>query len=191
MTRTPIGDQVEAEAGHPYPPAPQPGSTVAVRFSPAELDQLLSPHTVSPVQWIRSLMAADELPDSDPDEMALGMMASILMAETSEEALAALDLSRALELCGGKPGGRSPALEIFGARPLKSTMEDGAPCYAIVSAVRLDTGEKIRFTTGARAVQTVIAKHVYEGWIPFKAALEIRREATARGFHPLNLVGGI
>jgi hypothetical protein len=136
-------------------------------------------------------MTNEEMPDSDPEEMALGMLASIMLAETSGEALAALDLARAKELCGGEPGGRSPVLEINGARALKSEYEEGAACYCIISATRLDTGDKIRFTTGARAVQMVVAKHMYEGWLPFKAALEIRRERTRNGFYPLNLVGGI
>lgn len=191
MTDTPIADATLA--GHPYADGHGPGTTVArvERFTTAELDQLLAPHTVSPVQWIRTLLTHEEMPEADPEEMAIGMMAQILMASTSEEALSALDLARAKELCGGEPGGRSPVLEIYGARALKSDYEEGAACYTIVSATRLDTGERIQFTTGARAVQMVIAKHLYEGWIPFKAALEIRRERTRNGFYPLNLVGGI
>jgi hypothetical protein len=74
---------------------------------------------------------------------------------------------------------------------MKSTFTEGTACYVIVSGVRLDTGEPIQFSTGARAVQTVLWKMAYEGWLPFKAALEIRREKTQRGFYPLNLVAGI
>lgn len=191
MSDTPIGDQAR-QAADPLVQL-HPGAQVAERerFSIAELDELLTPHTVTPVQWIRYLMTTDEPPESDPEEMALGMMAQILLAGTTEEALSALDLARAKDLCGNEPGGRSPVLEIRGARALRSTFEDGAAVYCIVQAVRLDTGERIQFTTGAQAVQMVIAKHLYEGWIPFKAALEIRRTATRRGFYPLNLVGGI
>lgn len=191
MSDTPIGDQVGASSSPFVTPHPAAQVATIERFSVAELDELLTPHTVSPVQWIRYLMATEEPPESDPDEMALGMMAQILLASTSEEALAALDLQRAKTMCGGEPGGRSPVLEIRGARALKSDYEDGAAVYCIVQAVQLDTGERIQFTTGARAVQMVIAKHLYEGWIPFRGALEIRREKTRRGFYPLNLVGGI
>lgn len=170
-----------------------PGTAVAQleRFTDAELDTLLAPHTISPAQWIRTLLTGSEMPESDPEEMALGMMAQILLAGTSGEALSALDVDRAKDLCGGQPGGRSPALEIHGARSLKSDFSEGAACYCIIYATRLDTGERIRITTGARAVQMMVAKHLYEGWMPFTAALEIRRERTKAGYHPLNMVGGI
>lgn len=191
MSDTPIADQL----GEPGEQLPRrvPGATLATveRFSPAELDQLLAPHTVSPRDWIIHLMTNEEMPEADADEQTLGMLASILLAGSSEEALSALDLGRARDLCGGEPGGRSPALEFYGARALKSDYEEGAVCYMIADASRLDTGERLRFTTGARAVQMVVAKHLYEGWVPFRGALEIRRERTRRGFYPLNLVGGI
>jgi hypothetical protein len=191
MSDNPIADQIQAEAGEL--PRRVPGAALAEveRFSVAELDRLLSPHTVNPREWIVYLMTNEEMPEADADEQTLGMLASILLAGSSEEALSALDLQRARELCGGEPGGRSPVLEFYGARALKSDYEEGATCYMIADAVRLDTGERCRFTTGARAVQMVMAKHCYEGWLPFKGALEIRRERTRRGFHPLNLVGGI
>lgn len=191
MSDTPIGDQLQADAE----PLPRrvPGASLAPieRFTVAELDQLLAPHTVSPRDWIITLMTNEEMPEADADEQTLGMLASILLAGSSEEALSALNLQRAKEMCGGEPGGRSPALEFLGARSLKSDYDEGATCYMIADAVQLDTGERIRFTTGARAVQMVMAKHIYEGWIPFRGALEIRRERTRRGFYPLNLVGGI
>lgn len=191
MYDTPIADAI-GTAAHELPRR-EPGRALAEveRFSPAELDQLLAPHTVSPRQWITTLMLNDEMPEADADEQTLGMLASILLAGSSEEALSALNLDRARDLCGGEPGGRSPVLEFHGARALRSDYEEGATCYMIADAIRLDTGERIRFTTGARAVQMVVAKHLYEGWIPFRGALEIRRERTRRGYHPLNLVGGI
>lgn len=191
MSDTPIGDQLQADAAEL--PHRVPGAALAEieRFSAAELDTLLAPHTLSPRQWIIHLMTNEEMPEADADEQTLGMLASILLANSSEEALSALELNRARELCGGEPGGRSPVLEFYGARSLKSDYEEGAVCYMIADAVRLDTGERCRFTTGARAVQMVVAKHLYEGWLPFRGVLEIRRERTRRGFHPLNLLGGI
>lgn len=191
MSDTPIADQTR-EAFEPIVHNPA-AAEVALpdRISAAELEQLLAPHTVSPRDWIITLMTNEEMPEADADEQTLGMLASILLAGSSDEALSALDLARARDLCGGEPGGRSPVLEITGARALRSTYEDGATCYAIIEAWRMDDGSHCRFTTGARAVQMVVAKHLYEGWVPFRAALEIRRQATRRGFYPLNLVGGI
>lgn len=191
MQETPIGDQAqEALQGQPYAPG---GATVALRnqAATAALETVLAPYTLNLEEWLRGIASADDFPDSDPDAASMGILAQILLAETSAEVLASLNLERAKELCGDTPGGRSPVLEIRGARAMKSTYEEGAACYVIVTAFRLDIGEQIRFTTGARAVQAAIWKHCYMDWMPFRAALEIRRERTQRGFYPLNLVAGI
>jgi hypothetical protein len=176
----------DADAGQGRPP----GQELAT-FNRADLEQLLAPYTVDLRTWAYALMRNDEFPEQDAEAMTLGILANILMAETSEQALKALDVQRAREMCGNEPGGRSDALEVYSARPLKSDFNEGAACYVIVDAVILKTGERIKFTTGARAVQTVVLKHCLEGWLPFKCALEIRRERTRAGYHPLNMVAGV
>lgn len=182
--------------GNPYPdaftPAPAgPGTQLAVPFTRAEIDAILAPHTIDMRTWIRGIMTDDDFPESDPDAMALGMLAQILAADSSAAALNAFALDRAREMCGNEPGGKSPVLEITGARALKSDYAEGAACYAIISAIRLTDGEKIQFTTGSKAVQMMVWKHMFEGWMPFRCMLEIRKERTKRGFYPLNLVAGI
>lgn len=155
-----------------------------------ELEALLAPATMDYSTWLRSLLTDDRLEESDPDEAGIGILASILLAESSEQVLAAMDLKRAKALCGGEPGGHSPLLEITGARGMVSSFEEGAPAYAIVQAIVVETGERIQFTTGARAVQAAILKHIGEGWMPFRAILTIRRMPTRRGYYPLNLEAG-
>jgi hypothetical protein len=190
----------EAQAGvivpaQTFPPDRGQASRVGLvptlgTLSPERLEQLLAPATMDYSTWLEALLTDERLEDSDPDEAGIGILAAILLAETSEQALAALNLKRAKELCGGEPGGHSPLLEIRGARGMVSSFEEGAPAYAIVQAVIVSTGERIQFTTGARAVQAVILKHIGEGWLPFRAILTIRLHPTRRGFHPLNLEAG-
>ena len=183
------------EASDPYrdaftPAAQQPGTDLQP-VTRAELDAILAAHQTDMRTWIRSIMGAADMPEANTDDMAIGMLAQILGSNSSEEALAALTLDRAKQLCGDEPGGRSPVLEIHGVRPMKSDYAEGAGSYVIVNAIRLDTGQRVNFTTGSIAVQTVIWKHVYEGWMPFRACLEIKKERTKAGYYPLNLVAGI
>lgn len=186
----PADTRTDAEARMPRTAA-APGTGVAVKIDRAEIEALLAPHTIDLRTWLKGILSDEEFPEQDAEEMTIGMLASILLAPTSEQALAALDLDRAKQMCGDEPGGKSPVLMITGARPMKSTIEGGAACYVIVEATKLDGGESIRFTTGSRAVQTMIWKHMAEGWMPFKAMLEIRREKTQAGYHPLNLIAGV
>jgi hypothetical protein len=154
------------------------------------IDALLQPFTLNIDEWAEALFSVSEFPESDPDDATNAMLAAILMAETSEEVLASMELNRAKEMCGDEPGGHSPLLTIYGARPVKSEYEDGANCYIIVDARYKVDGRSARFTTGARAVQAAILAHVVRGWLPFDAMLEIRRERTRKGYYPLNLVAG-
>lgn len=169
--------------------ANQPGTDLALRFN-EEIERLLTPYTMTAIEWAQTLFNQRDFPDQDPDDVTNAMLASILMSGSSEEALSAMKLDRAKEMCGDEPGGHSPLLIIHGARPMKSDFEEGPPCYAIVDCTVKATGERVRFTTGARAVQAVILAHIGNGWLPFEALLEIRSQRTRRGFYPLNLVAG-
>ena len=181
------GQPLPGVAGNGPPPAP--GTELAL-MTDRELSELVGTRTVPVREWARSLVQDDEFPAEDPDEMALGILAGILMAKSSEEALSVTNLQRAKELCGGVPGGHSPLLEITDAMPFKSTYEEGAPCYAMVSAVVVSTGEKFKFTTGARAVQAVLIAHMVHGWMPFRCLITMRSTPTQRGYYPLNLEAG-
>src|SRR5215469_7054581 len=175
--------------GDPVDTAGRPGTAVALRFD-EEIERILTPYTITAIEWARLLFKVTEFPEQDPDDITNSMLASILMADSSEEVLSALSLDRAKELAGDEPGGHSPLLVIHGARPMKSDYDEGPPCYCIVDATVKATGKRIRFTTGAKAVQAAILAHVGHGWMPFEAILEIRRERTRRGYYPLNLVAG-
>lgn len=165
------------------------GAQVATRFSD-RIEQLLKPYTLDLDEWAEALFDVREFPESDPDEQSTTLLASILLAESSEEALAAMQLDRAKLLAGDEPGGHSPLLTIHGARPIRSEYEEGPSCYIIVDYTRKVDGKRGRFTTGARAVQAVILAHIGRGWMPFDAILEIRSQKTRRGYYPLNLVAG-
>jgi hypothetical protein len=179
----------EAVAAAPAPADKAPGTSLALMTN-AELEELVGTRTVPIREWAASLVQDTDFPDDDPDEMALGILAGILLAGSSEEALAVTNLQRAKELCGNIPGGHSPLMEITAAMPFKSTYEQGAPCYSMVSATVVSTGEKIKFTTGARAVQAVIIAHLVHGWMPFRCLITMRATPTQRGYYPLNLEAG-
>ena len=190
LTESPLERAAREAVTQPAPAAgAEPGTELAL-MSTAELEAIVGTRTVPVREWAESLVTDTDFPDDDPDEMALGILAGILLAQSSEEALAVTNLQRAKELCGNMPGGHSPLLEITAAMPFKSTYEQGAPCYAMVSATVVSTGEKFKFTTGARAVQAVIIAHLVHGWMPFRCLITMRATPTQRGYYPLNLEAG-
>ena len=167
-----------------------PGSALAVPFTQAELDTMLAPYQVDFRSWLTTLLTGAEYPEGDAEESAMGMLAQILTAGDLDEMFSAMQMERAKEMCGGEPGGRSFVMDITGARPMKSTFEEGPGTFVIISAIEVASGRKFQFTTGARAVQASVAMAMHKGWLPMRCVLVIRRKATARGFYPLNLEAG-
>jgi hypothetical protein len=168
------------------PAGAAPGTAVDTIDRAAVL-ALLKPHAIPFVTWAGALMEQATFEEEASDQAGLGIIASILTAATSAETFAAMDMYGADRLVGDEPGGRSPLLEITGAIPLESTFDEGPSCFAIFSAVVVETGESIQFSCGARAVQASVMKHMFEGWMPLRAFLVRRKKPTRKGFYPLNL----
>ena len=151
---------------------------------------LLESRALPVVAWAQALLQNtefDEAADSNPE---LDMVAAILAAESSQSALAVTSMRTALDLLGDKPGAHSGLLRIHGATPLRSTFDDGPPCFAVVSVEDVASGEQYKLTIGARSVQAVILAHTVRGWLPFDCILTRRLKATRAGFYPLNLEAG-
>jgi hypothetical protein len=187
------GAEPDAQAALPTeePPAPEaaPGTALEMPTQEQILD-LLKPRSIPFLSWAAALMDQGDFAEEEAEASGLGIVASILTAATSEDVFAAMDMYGAERLIGTEPGGRSGLLEITGAIPLASTFDEGPSCFCIVSATVSETGERIQFSCGARAVQAAIMKHMSQGWLPFKAMLVRRRKPTRAGFYPINLERG-
>jgi hypothetical protein len=191
MTDLPIETQAAQAVGMaPNGQAARPGTELAP-LTPAELREILGTRVIPIREWVQALNDVAEFQESDQEDKSLSVVKAIMLATTSEEIFAAMDMRTAKELTGDQPGGRSNVLEIFGAWPMKSTFEDGASCFAVISAHDLATDERFTFSCGARAVQTAVMMHMVIGACPFKAVVTKRSRPTEAGFYPLNLERGI
>lgn len=172
-----------------------PGTVTATSAAVAVIDdgtieQLLEGRQLPVMQWAAALMERADYEEDAAANAGLDIIAAILGAQTSAEALAATTMRSVEELIGPDPGAHSPVLEITGATPLKSTFDDGPSCFAVISCTIVETGEQFKLTCGARAVQAAILAHVYRGWLPFRCILTRRLKPTRKGFYPLNLEAG-
>lgn len=183
-------DQGHDQGKAAVPASATPGKALVKPFTSAELDELLAPHAIDMRSWLTTLMTEAEFPEQSADESTFGMLAAILTAGDVDEMFAAMQMERAKVLAGNEPGGKSFLMQITGARPMKSTFEEGPGVFAIFQAVEVASGRKFQFTTGARAVQAAVAGAMVKGWMPLTCLLTIRRQATQRGYYPLNLEQG-
>lgn len=181
----PEGDMVEYVAGEPAAPG-----TAVDRVAPGELAALLQGSAMPFLSWASALLTNTEFGEDTGADSSYGIIAAILAAESSGEAMKVADMTPVEELCPKTPGAHSPLLRITGATPLKSTFDEGPPCFCVVHAEIVATGEQITTSIGARAVQAVILKHIHAGWMPFEAVLTRRLKPTRAGFYPMNLEAG-
>lgn len=184
--------EVQEQGGRVVVPGNVPAATtgtVAVN-DPTTIEQLLEGRAIPLIQWGQALMNTAAYEDNAESDPTLDIVAAILGAETSAEALAATSMRTVEDLIGTEPGAHSPLLRIYGAKPLASSYEQGPSCFAVIDAEIPATGERFKLTCGGRAVQAAILAHSYRGWLPFEAVLVRRLKATRRGFYPLNLEAG-
>lgn len=188
---TECGDVLDRDSGTALGRAAQldDSGQLAVVDSSGALEQLLQRQAMPVIEWAKSLLDDNEFDDSEASPER-DIVAAILAAETSEQAMAVTSMRSAEDLIGREPGGHSQLLRIHGATPLKSSFAEGAPVFCVIDCESVAEGDRFTLSCGGRAVQAVILAHVHRGWLPFTCILTRRLKPTRAGFYPLNLEAG-
>lgn len=119
----------------------------------------------------------------DPDEIRLSILQQLLSADSDEE----------LQDFGNAQGWRElldVPVELHGFRWRNSTIEgEGSPVYVIVSATRLDDGDRVTLTTGSSSVLAQLSNMARRGALIGSVwQLHQSDKETQRGFRPFWLV---
>lgn len=118
----------------------------------------------------------------DPDSISRSIMEQLLSAGSDEE----------LQDFGNATGWRElleVPCELHGFRWRVSEYAEGAPIYFIVSATRLDEGERVTLTTGSLNVLAQLSNMARRGTLVGGVwQLHEAEKATKAGFKPLWLV---
>lgn len=119
--------------------------------------------------------------EDDPEAAQRAIMERILSATTPEEVLSDDEVTPAQEML------ETPFV-LVGVRFLNSTYEgEGLSVYAILDGAS-DQGEKLLISCGARKVIGKAFRLATMGELPRRVMIVEARNATARGYRPLNLV---
>lgn len=132
----------------------------------------------------------------DPEAVQREIMAELLYAESDDEvlnqtpAIGLRELARRYVSHHGLPPSDGVALELHGFKWRRSDIEgQGLPIYFIISATRLDTGERIVTTTGASTVIAQVANLAIRRTLDGAKVLCTETEkATRGGYYPMALV---
>lgn len=191
MSKTSTADPMEGQAAEPVSGLVVPSTKALAIPTEAELDQILGSRQIPVKQWIAALVAEEQFEETDQEDRALGMIRSILLAESSEAVFAAMNVVSVKDLIGPDPGAQSNVFEIHGAQPLKSSYDEGPSAFALIHAYDLAEQVPVTLSTGARSVQAAVIAHMIRGWMPFKARFTRKKRPTEAGYYPLNLERGI
>lgn len=115
----------------------------------------------------------------DPNEISRQIVAQLLAADSDEE----------LENFGNATGWRelmSVPMELHGFRWLPSTFEgQGSAVFFVVSATRMDTGERVTLTTGSMNVLAQLSNMARRQTLVGAVRELVEASETRQGFKPL------
>lgn len=108
----------------------------------------------------KAIMGDGELPDrADPEAMSRAIMERILNAETMEDAFTQQNLTPLRSML-------DTPFKITDVHFNRSKIEgEGAPVYAIVDVVLLDTGEQVSCSCGGKNVLAQLVVGLKNGWL--------------------------
>lgn len=144
----------------------------------ARNEKRLTVQTGDALEAIQRLIA--ELPGAAEDPLA-GMIEAVMNAESPEEIDSIFSELPSLQENDGR------TFRAHAIRKAISTIEGSGEFYLIVSATWLDTGETGAIAVSATMPMAQLLKCHREGWFPRDFRIEVKKEATAAGFHPINL----
>lgn len=126
----------------------------------------------------------------DPELLSREIVAQLLAASSDAELESFGDAVGWREFAVPKSmAGQGTPMELHGFRWRPSSYEEGAPVFFVVSATRLDTGDRVTLTTGSLNVLAQLSNMARRGTLV--GAIRTLVEAdkpTKRGFKPLWLI---
>lgn len=118
--------------------------------------------------WAQSLIFRTEYKEPNPDYLSTMLMLQSIMGDTIEEVFRAQGIKGLQEILADNPGASTGPLEITDLYVAETDFETGNPCYVVVTAIDLELGTEIKFTTGASNVQATFIGLLKLGTWPIK-----------------------
>lgn len=146
---------------------------------PASLTKIINPEG-----WINAILYGDKYKEPDPEFISRMLAAMSVFAETPEEAFAVNGVRRLQAWLPDTPNASTGPLELTDLYVAESDFETGNPTYVIMSTVNMETGEEVRWTTGATNVQATLIGLLRNGVWPIKFQVK-RGDSKDKGGHYL------
>lgn len=138
--------------------------------------------------WAQSVVYKTPYKEPNPDFISQYLAYLAITGETPDEIFQIQGVDGIQEVLADVPGAKTPPMEITDLYVAASEFEAGAPCYVIVSAVNLETGGNIKFTTGALNIQATLIGLLKIGTWPIRCVVKRGDSKDKGGRHLLFLL---
>jgi hypothetical protein len=122
--------------------------------------------------WVDSILRKTPYEEPNPDFISTMIAFQTISAQSVEEVFANAGVSKIQEMLANVPGATTGPIEITDLYVAASDFETGNPCFVIISAISLETGEEWKGTTGATNVQATILGLLVNGMWPIKCQIK-------------------
>lgn len=129
-----------------------------------------------------ALVEGTELPmDESPEAAARAIVEQILASPDVDSVFSTFAATPISDLLG-------IPLEVRGVKWNRSSFDNGAPVFAVVNAVRLDSGEAVTATCGGRSVMAAFYAFGRMNAYPVRLAVIESPNPTKEGYRPYRIV---
>lgn len=130
--------------------------------------------------WAQALVFRTAYKEPNPDYLSTMLALQTIMGMTMEEVFRSQGIKGLQEILADTAGATTGPLEITDLYVAETDFETGAPCYVVVTAVDLELGTELKFTTGAQNVQATFIGLLKLGTWPIKCQFK-RGDSKDRG----------
>lgn len=130
--------------------------------------------------WARAIVLKEKYHEPNPDFISTMLAMQAISAETIEDVFQASGILKLQEMLPDAPRESTGPLEIIDLYVASSDFETGNATFVILTAVKMMTGDTIKFSTGATNVQATLIGLLRHGVWPMKIQIK-RGESKDKG----------
>ena len=144
---------------------------VAPVLNLAKVPEVIS-SVVNVTAWVSAVLTGSAYIEPDPEFVARRIAFATITAETIEAVFAQANIKGLQKIIPDTPGATTGPLELVDLYVASSDFETGNPSYVIVTAIDMELGTELKFTTGATGVQSTLIGLLLHGVWPIKCQIK-------------------
>lgn len=127
---------------------------------------------INPTGWISAILYGDTYTEPNPDFIPTMLAAQSIYADTPEEAFASAGVTGLQKALPDRPGETTGPFELIDLYVAASDYETGNPTFVLMTVLHMETGETLKWSTGATNIQASLIGLLRNGVWPIRAQVK-------------------